>query len=790
MNDSQKPQEDCHCHDEATTPRPPEVPEGVLRAAMDTESHSLTIDYDPSVLTDESIRDVAIKLVPDGGEHFEKCLLRLHGRACEACALNFERKAEAIPGIRRATATFIGGVMTVTYNDALLTPEQVFEKVGATGAKVAPMTAGEEASWMHSDRMEIAFTVLCLVFTAAGWFAGKGTLASNIFYLLAYITGGTFGVMASIQSLREWTIDVDLLMVLAALGAAYVGAPLEGATLLFLFSFSHVLQEYAIDRTRRAINSLMKLRPEKALTRRDGATVLLPVEELVVGDIVLVRPGEAIPLDSEIVEGSSAINQASVTGESMPVHKTAGDIVFAGTINQSGGLEIRVTKLAKDSTIEKLIRMVEEAQSEKAETQRFLDRAEQWYACGVIGFTLLLIFGPFTLPHIFPQFLEHQPFNEIFYRAMTVMVVASPCALIISTPASILSAIGGAARRGVLFKGGAHLERTASVKVVAFDKTGTLTEGKPRVTDTVVNGAIAQLGQDADNGSLDLLKLVAAVEFKSEHPLARAIVEEAERRGITLPNCTGFQSVSGHGACGVVHGRHIAVGSPRYFETIGVQRCEKTLREIEALQNQGKTCVLVGELDGSSGIILGAIAIADVLRESASQVVAQLKAIGIKRVVMLTGDNRRVAAAIGKLAGVDEVHADLLPEDKVRVIKELKEIGPVAMIGDGVNDAPALAVANVGIAMGAAGTDVAMETADVVLMSDNLHNVAFAISIARQSRRVIWQNLGFAMTVIAVLIISALGFHLPLPFGVIGHEGSTVIVCLNGLRLLAFRGRM
>jgi len=327
MNDAKNP-EDCTCHD--PSPEPDEVPAGVLRASVDAEKHSLTIDYDPNVITDESIREVASKLVPEGDDHFEKCLMRLHGRACEACALNFERKAEAIPGIRRATATFIGGVMTVTYNDALLTSEEVYEKVNAMGAKVSPMEAEEPESWVRVDRIERAFTALCLVFTVAGLVAGKGTLTSNIFYLFAYITGGTFGVLASIQSLRQWTIDVDLLMVLAALGAAYVGAPLEGAVLLFLFSFSNVLQEYAIERTRKAIKSLMKLRPEKALTRRGDETIMLPVEQLIIGDIVLVRPGEAIPLDSQIVEGSSAINQASVTGESMPIHKKAGDTVFAG----------------------------------------------------------------------------------------------------------------------------------------------------------------------------------------------------------------------------------------------------------------------------------------------------------------------------------------------------------------------------------------------------------------------------------------------------------------------------
>ncbi len=748
---------------------------------------SVTVDYNPAVVTGEAARQEASRILPEAGAHFEKYLLRLHGRASEATAMRFERKAEAIPGIRRATATFIGGVMNVTYNDAVISPQEVVEKLHGTGAPVAPMSPGEDRRWVRTEWAAVTLTVLCLCFAVAGWLAGRGTALANALFVAAYVTGGWFGMLASIQSLRQWTIDVDLLMVLAALGAAYVGAPLEGAALLFLFSLSNVLQTFAIDRTRKAIRSLMKLRPEKALTRRGEKTVCLPVEELAVGDIVLVRPGEAIPLDSEIVEGSSAINEASVTGESMPVYKAVGDPVFAGTLNQSGGLEIRVTRRAKDSTIEKLVRMVEEAQSEKAHTQRFLDRAEQWYACGVIGFTLLLIFGPSVLPHLFPQWLEDRPFSEVFYRAMTVMVVASPCALIISTPASILSAIGGAARRGVLFKGGAHLERTAGVRVVAFDKTGTLTEGRPHVTDVIVENRCQPLGEAAAP-ALELLRLAAAVEAKSEHPLARAMAEEAERRGLELPPCTGFQAVSGQGASGMLGARRIAVGSPRYFETLGVAVEKETARRVAQLQAEGKTCVLVGDLSSGKSGVLGALAIADVLREGAAEVVAQLRAMGVRKIVMLTGDNARVAAAIGAQAGVDEVHAELLPEGKVRVLKELKEFGPVAMVGDGINDAPALALADVGVAMGAAGTDVAMETADLVLMSDNLRNVAFAISIARKARRVIWQNLAFALAVIVGLVISALGFGLALPFGVVGHEGSTVIVCLNGLRLLAARG--
>ena len=443
-------------------------------------------------------------------------------------------------------------------------------------------------------------------------------------------------------------------------------------------------------------------------------------------------------------------------------------------------LRVRVTKLAKDSTIEKLVRMVEEAQTEKADTQRFLDRAEQFYAAGVILFTIALIVVPIL-------FLK-EPFQAAFYRAMTVMVVASPCALIISTPVSILSAIGGAARRGVLFKGGVHLERAATVKVVAFDKTGTLTEGKPRVTDVIVDGRVANFRSGPDAPALALLQLAAAVEVKSEHPLAQAIVTEGKQRGLAQEECAAFQSSSGKGASGR-NGRCIAVGNARYFAVQNVSIPDGFARQIATLQDEGKTSVIVGDIDESAGSarLLGAIAIADVLRADALSVVQQLKANGIGRVVTPTGDNTRVAQAIAKQAGVDEFHADLLPEDKVRVIKELKGIGPVAMIGDGVNDAPALATATVGIAMGAAGTDVAMETADIVLMSDNLQNIVFALALSRHARRVIYQNLTFALAVLIVLIISALGFSLLLPIGVVAHEGSTVLVCLNGLRMLSFR---
>jgi len=489
----------------------------------------------------------------------------------------------------------------------------------------------------------------------------------------------------------------------------------------------------------------------------------------------------------------------------MPVSKRIGDPVFAGTINQSGSLEVKVTRLARDSTIARLIKMVEEAQSEKAPTERFLDKFEQIYAVGVILFTLLLI--------VVPTLAFNARFEETLYRAITVMVVASPCALIISTPASVLSAIANGARQGILFKGGAHLEQAAQLDTVAFDKTGTLTVGRPTVTDVTIIPMLPPLASDEappfahqapDRVRLEqeniLLTLAASVESKSEHPLAQAIVETARHRGLSIPEATQFISTTGKGVCArtaFMGGMDIAVGSPRYFDGYQTSGLEQAMQAAKRLQEEGKTSVLVAKIRNDTqppqANVLGVIAIADVVRPDAAHVVRRLCELGIKRVVMLTGDNERVARAVARQTGVDEVYADLLPEGKVAQIKRLRMEGGrphnVAMVGDGVNDAPALASATLGIAMGAAGTDVALETADVVLMSDDLRKIPYAISLSRQARKVIVQNLGFAIAVIIMLVVAALGFELPLPIGVIGHEGSTVIVVLSGLRLLFFRDK-
>jgi Cd2+/Zn2+-exporting ATPase len=637
-------------------------------------------------------------------------------------------------------------------------------------------------AWADPEVWSVLATLLFMLLGGFGAALGLSPQLAPWFFLAAYLAGGWHGTLQGVRSLLAGTVDVDLLMILAALGAAYVHHAFEGAMLLFLFSLSHTLQELAIERSRSAITALLKLRPETALCKRGAETRLVRIEELVVGDIVIVRPGESIPVDGVVVEGASAVNQASITGESLPIDKKAGDPLFAGTLNEHGGLEMRATKLASESTLSKLIELVEKAQSQKAGSQRFLERAEKFYALGVILFTAGLI--------IVPVYLLGHPFQSTFYRAMTVMVVASPCALVISTPASILSAIAAAARRGVLFKGGVYLEKTAEIEIVAFDKTGTLTEGRPVVTDIIVRPKMSEA--ETSCFQEELLWLAAAVEARSEHPIARAIVAEAKRRYTPIERCTKFQSVAGHGVSAEVYGRRIAVGNLKYFD--GYESPERTELEaqMDRMQDEGKTGMLVGEIVGEelqpTVRYLGFIAVADKVRAEAPLIVRRLRELGVKRIAMLTGDGVRVANAVARACGVDEVHADLLPQDKVRAIQRLKEAGRTVMIGDGVNDAPALATADVGMAMGAAGTDVAMETADVVLMSDALDAIPFTLALSRRTRRVVYQNLVFALGVILLLLVSALGFALPLPLGVVGHEGSTVLVCLNGLRLLGFRG--
>lgn len=590
--------------------------------------------------------------------------------------------------------------------------------------------------------------------------------------LISYIAGGTFGLIEGIESLRKREINVDLLMVLAAIGAAIVNQWHEGATLLFLFSLSNVLQNYAMDRSRNAIKALLKLRPDSASVRRDGQIVSVPTASLVIGDVVVIHPGERLPVDGIVIAGDSTIDQSPITGESMPIPKTIDDEVFAGTVNQNGTLDVRMTRSANETTLSRIIKMVEDAQGRRADTQRFLDEFEQQYAKFVIGATALFIVVPPLLP-------GGPAFDQNFYRAMVLMTVASPCALVISTPASILSAIANAARRGILFKGGAYLEQMGAIKALAFDKTGTITTGKPAVTDVIPFG---------DTSRETLLQLTAIAESKSEHPIARAVVAAAKTAKLTINEPERFDAVPGQGIRAIYEGQELLIGTERLMENAGIAITPEVEQVRQQLEGEGKTVLLA-----RGNTWLGAIAVADEMRQNAPQIMQTLRDAGIEHIAILTGDNQRVADAVGKRIGADEIFAGLLPENKVDAIHTLqKKYGSVAMVGDGVNDAPALADATIGIAMGAAGTDVALETADVVLMADDLTSIAYAIKLSRRARRVVLQNLVFALSVICALVIATLVLPpmpdgkpgVPLPLGVIGHEGSTLLVVLNGIRLL------
>ncbi|MCL4246552.1 MAG: cadmium-translocating P-type ATPase [Anaerolineae bacterium] len=577
--------------------------------------------------------------------------------------------------------------------------------------------------------------------------------------ILSYVAGGFFGAKGAIESLFRRRIDVDMLMVLAALGAATVDQWHEGAILLFLFSLSNVLQDYAIGRSRQAIKSLMKLYPNEAKVRRDGQIVTVTLDHIRVGEIVLIEPGERIPVDGIIHDGRSTVDESPITGESMPVEKMVGSKVFAGTLNQQGALDVRATGAAQDTVLARVIKMVEEAQDSKAPTERFLDKFEQIYAM-----LILLGTGVFI---VLPPALGLADFSSNFYRAMVLMTVASPCALVISTPASFISAIASAARGGVLFKGGAYLEQLALIKAVAFDKTGTLTSGKPAVTDIVTAPGVAED---------ELIIMAAAAELRSEHPLAKAVVQIAQSRNLPIEEVNDFEAIMGRGVRATLGEHTIHIGSPKFM--LDGLHLPPELSEAEArLEGEGKTLMLVRRDDDW----LGMIALADQVRPEAKTVIDRLHANDVQ-VVMLTGDNQRVAQHIAGQLGIDHVHASLMPEDKVGVIKHFESShGATAMVGDGVNDAPGLATASVGIAMGAAGTDVALETADLVLMGDKLELIPYAINMSKKARRVVWQNITFSLFVIVMLVIGAFAIDLPLPLGVLGHEGSTVIVVLNGL---------
>jgi len=639
-----------------------------------------------------------------------------------------------------------------------------------------PRTAGDRAAPAIRQRdpgawslPEVRWAALATVLFAGGFAArlpdGPPWLSWALF-LACYVAGGWEPGLAGVRALRGRVLDVDLLMVAAAIGAAAIGQVLDGGLLIVIFATSGALEAVATHRTAQAVRGLLGLAPDQAARiAADGSEEQVDAASLGVGDVILVRPGERIAADGQVLDGASEVDQASITGEPMPAAKEPGDEVFAGTLNGTGALTVRVSRAAADTVIARIVAMVEEASGTKARAQLYIEKIEQRYSVGMVAATLLL----FAVP-----LLAGEAFQPALLRAMTFMIVASPCAVVLATMPPLLAAMANAGRHGVLVKSAVAMEQLAGTGIVAFDKTGTLTEGTPRV-------AAVRLIPGTGRGEREVLALAAAAETPSEHPLGRAIVTAARDAGLQLQPATGFTALPGRGITATVSGHRVEIGSPAHLPA---PVASAVAAEVAALEEDGQTAAVM-LIDDVPGAVLG---IADRIRPEAAATIARITAVTRAAAVLLTGDNRRAAARLAAQAGISDVRAGLLPDDKVRVVRELEASGRgVLLVGDGVNDAPAMAAASTGAAMGRAGSDLALDTADLVIMRDELSAIPAVIALARRARRVVAANLVIAAVIIAALVTWDLAGHLPLPLGVLGHEGSTVIVGLNGLRLLRSR---
>lgn len=639
---------------------------------------------------------------------------------------------------------------------------------------------------------ELIFSIVCGVLLAVGFAISFihefPSWVSLIFYLGAYFFGGFYTVREAWHALKNGGFEIDFLMLVAAVGAAILGDWAEGSLLLFLFSMGHALEHYAMNKARKSISALASLSPKTAFLKIDGKTEEVAIELLQIGDVIVVKPNSKISADGVIVRGEGTINQAPITGESVPVDKIAiedSEInwnqldnikeehrVFSGTINGNSALEIRVLKKASDSTISRLVKLVNEAQSQKSPTQRFTDTFQKYYVPAVLVVVFLLNFVFLVLD---------ESFGQSFYRAMAVLVAASPCALAISTPSAVLSGVARAARGGVLIKGGRPLEDLGVLTALAFDKTGTLTEGRPKVTHVVPLGSITET---------ELLKIAIAVESLSNHPLAKAVVRDGRAKlgALEISVASDLEAVLGKGLKATLGADKIYVGNLTLFEELDTNiPSEEIESKVKSLEADGNTTMLIRRNNDYIGII----SLMDIPRASTKETLSVLKQIGIKRMVMLTGDNQQVADAVAKQIGITEAWGSLLPEEKVTAIKKLmQKETKVAMVGDGVNDAPAMANSTVGIAMGAAGSDVALETADIALMADKLETLPFAIALSRKAKRIIKQNLWISLGMVAVLVPLTISGIATMGPAVLMHEGSTMVVVLNALRLLAFNQKV
>jgi Cd2+/Zn2+-exporting ATPase len=688
---------------------------------------------------------------------------KIEGMDCHEEVALLERRLKKLAGLEALDADVVGQRLRIKYDAARLSTAGIAEAVAQTGMRAwleheepAPATTAlatrQRLVALSGLALAIGFALFATAWSGYAW----------VPFAASVLLAGVPTARRAIASVRAGVLDIYVLMLVAVAGAVALGEFSEAASVIFLFAVAQLLETRAMDRARGAIRALMELAPAEALVRRGGAELRVAVDDVRVGETVIVRPGEKIPLDGRVRSGESHVNQAPVTGESLPAEKGPGADVFAGTINGRGALEIDVTRLRRDSTLARIIHLVERAQAQRAPSQAFVDRFARVYTPAVLAVAVLVALVP-------PLF--GGAWSAWFYRSLVLLVISCPCALVISTPVSIVSALAAAARKGVLIKGGARLERLAAVRCVAFDKTGTLTRGELAVTDVVpLNGA----------GPLDVLRAAASLEQRSEHPIGRAIVARASGDGVALLPVERFRALPGRGAEAVVGARDVVVGSHRLFAERDQSSAEIDAH-VERLAAQGRSTVIVG----AGGTPIGVIGVADRPRVAANEAIDMLRRQGLARVVMLTGDHAPAARAVAAAIGVDEFRADLLPEDKVTAVEELRgSCGALAMVGDGVNDAPALAAADVGIAMGVAGTDAALETADVALMADELLKIPYAVRLSRATARTIRANIAFSLVLKAAFLVMAIAGAATLWMAVAADMGASLVVIANALRLL------
>lgn len=705
--------------------------------------------------------------------------LKIKGMDCPSCAMNVENTVRKLNGIAEINVDFITGKAAIKYEPSLTTTSEIretIEKAGYTALEDGKDDHEVRCSSCSTDIFEeklplwkqrniriIALSSVLLVLGLSIEYVTGLTALSHILFLFVGVISGYSIAKKGISSLLKKRLDMNFLMTIAAVGAFSIGYGEEGASVLYLFFIAEFLEDYAGEKARKSIGSLVKLAPETAIVIRDGKEVNVHVHDANINDITVVRPGEKIPLDGIVINGESSVNQAAITGESMPAHKKIGDSVYAGTLNEHGYLEIRVTKRSQDTVLSKIVRLVEEAGRKKSPTERFVDKFARYYTPTVI----FLAMSVATVPSL----VFGEPFNEWLYKAIVLLVLSCPCALVISTPVSMVSGITGAAKNGVLIKGGNYIEGMAKAKVFVFDKTGTLTEGKPVVTDTLeVNNYSAN----------EILEIAGSIESLSEHPLARAVVAKAESEGVSLKSASEFKAIPGKGVKGNIDGKTYYIGSPAMFSELSISLPQAKVRELE---EEGKTAILVGNRE-----CMGIIAIMDKIRDAAPETIIMLKKMGM-RVVMLTGDNERIAKAIANKLGIDEYRAGLLPEDKVMIIEELdQKYGKVVMVGDGVNDAPALAKASVGIAMGAIGSDVALETADIALMHDDISKLPYLLKLSKKTLGIVKENIFTSIAIKGSFAVLAFPGIVTLWMAVaFGDMGLSLLVIVNAMRLAVLK---